>query len=164
MYLTVYYKNGIVEEFTLSLKSANDLIKKLIESKNVNKIMSVDKVIYEAPEFKKLKTLYDEAEHCFFVAERDVAGGTGYFPVDPMKKRTPESVYKRNQVVKGNNFISAKEKIKAIEKEFIELAKKNVNEFTEEERKQAVKWRYEFKKMINSCDYYINIFHGQKSV
>lgn len=170
MYLTVYYKNGIVEEFTLSLKSAQNLIKRLIESKSVNKIMSVDKVIYEAPlhdftpEFKKIKTLYDEAEHCFFVAELDVAGGNGYFPVDPMKKRMPENIYKRNQIVKGNNFILAKEKIQNIEKEYIKLAKENANKLTEEERKQAAKWRYKFKKMIASCDHYINIFHGQKSV
>jgi hypothetical protein len=170
MYLTVYYTNGIVEEFALSLKSANDLIKRLIESKSVNKIMSAEKVIYEAPlhdftpEFKKLKMLYDEADKCFFVAELDVAGGIGYFPVDPMKKRTPENIYKRNRIVKGNNFILAKEKIQNIEKEYIKLAKENANKLTEEERKLVAKWRYKFKKMIASCDYYINIFHGQKSI
>lgn len=165
MYLTVYYKNGIVEDFTLSLKSANALIKRLIESKTVDKIISVDKVIYDSTHtFKKLKELYTEAEHHFYVAELDVVGGMGYFPVDPMKKRIPENIYKRNRIVKGNNFISAKNKIQNIEKEFLKLARQMAKNLTEEERKQVANWRYEFRKMIASCDYYVDIFHNRQSL
>lgn len=114
--------------------------------------------------FKKLKELYIEADYEFYVAELDVVGGMGYFPNDPMKKRIPEKIYKRNRIVKGNNFISAKKKIQNIEKEFLKLARQMAKNLTEEERKQVAKWRYEFRKMIASCEYYVDIFHNRQSL
>ena len=38
MYLTIVYNNGIIEEFTLTLESAQNLINRLIKAGNVKEI------------------------------------------------------------------------------------------------------------------------------
>jgi hypothetical protein len=71
MYLTVTYKNGIEEEFTLGLKSAKDLINRLIESKAVTKIMSDLKVIFE----EQLEVKEEPKQEKQYIIE--IGSGTG---------------------------------------------------------------------------------------
>jgi membrane-anchored protein YejM (alkaline phosphatase superfamily) len=162
MYLTVFYKNGIVEEFTLGLNSAKDLIKRLIDSKLVTKIMSDLKVIFEeekhdnSPQMEQLKQLHKDAEFWFNVAELDIVDGN-YFPVDPMKKKTSDTVRNRNKKVKQQNFFSAKEKLIQYKNEYLKIMKEIAKTTSLDEKREIVKGRIAIEKMIKNCDSFIEI-------
>lgn len=162
MHLTVYYKNGIVEEFTLGIKSAQNLIERLIESKLVKKIMSFDKVIFKettpdnTKELNKLKQLHNEAEFWFNAAELDILDGT-YFQNNPMKKKMPESVRQHNQKMKQQNFYSVSDKLNNIKKDFLSVFKDIGLKTTHEERKQIMKYRKDIENMIKASHSYIEI-------
>jgi hypothetical protein len=162
MYLTVFYKNGYVEEFTLSLQSAKNLINRLIESKAVTKIMSDLKVIFEevkhdnSPQMKQLKQLHKEAEFWFNAAELDIVNGS-YFPVDPTKKKSNPRIDKHNKGIKQQNFYSAKSKLNQFKSEYLKIMKEIGKTATLDEKREIVKGRIAIEKMIKNCDSYIDV-------
>jgi len=89
MYLTVTYNNGIIEEFTLSLKCAQDLINRLIKSNNVTKIESGCKTIYNSNQ-----EYYNRVESLEFYAQaaEDNRNGSGCCVTDHLKDHSKAKV------------------------------------------------------------------------
>lgn len=59
MFFTVTYNNGIIENFTMGIKSARELINRLIQSESVKEIKSCEKIIYQAIDEAHTQSYYE---------------------------------------------------------------------------------------------------------
>jgi hypothetical protein len=111
MYLIITYNNDIVEEFALSLKSAQNLIQRLIKSGNVKEIKSGVKILYTSN-----KEYYNKVESLEFYAQatKDNCFGSGC--IYEHGERSKRAIEKRHQVM-HNEFIKMYEKASNLRKE-----------------------------------------------
>jgi len=100
MFLTITYANGIIEEFALSLNSAQDLISRLIESGNVKEIKSCDKILYSSN-----KEYYDKVESLEFYAQAAENNCFGSGCCVEVFRKVTEKTKQKDFLVRHNDFV-----------------------------------------------------------
>jgi len=130
MWLTVTYNNGIIEEFTLSLKCAQDLINRLIKLGNVAKIKSGTKTIYNSNQeyYNKIESLEFYAQ-----ATENNCAGSGCCVTDHLKDHSKS---------KARFYEAIRNDFKNIYQRAIELQKDITNNVINSENK---------KELISRC-------------